>query len=165
MNRKAILGSTAALAVAAGVGVGVATLGGGSASGYGGGSSGTGTSTPATVRTASVGLGKVLTDGSGRVLYLFEADRPGVSNCANACAGVWPPLTTTGTPHAAGAAIASQLGSVRRGDGTTQVTYHGHPLYLYAGDNAPRDTNGQGLDQFGAKWYVLAPTGGKIDND
>ena len=60
----------------------------------------------------------------------------------------------------------SLLGSSSRGDGGgTQVTYHGHPLYYYAGDSQPGDTTGEGLNQFGAKWYVLASTGDKVDND
>ena len=56
-----------------------------------------------------------------------------------------------------------QLGTTARaGDGGTQVTYHGHPLYYYVGDSEPGDTNGQGLDQFGAKWYVVGAGGDKI---
>jgi predicted lipoprotein with Yx(FWY)xxD motif len=53
--------------------------------------------------------------------------------------------------------------TTKRTDGTTEVTYHGHPLYYYAGDAQPGDTKGQALDQFGAEWYVLAPSGSKID--
>jgi predicted lipoprotein with Yx(FWY)xxD motif len=54
------------------------------------------------------------------------------------------------------------LGTSIRGDGAGQVTYHGHPLYYYAGDSRPGDATGQGLDAFGAKWYVLASSGNKI---
>jgi predicted lipoprotein with Yx(FWY)xxD motif len=176
MNRKLIVGG-AGVVLAAGIGLAIATGSGGSATGgYGG--SGTGgyggtpsTTTPpgngtaaATVTTAKTGLGQILVDGRARTLYLFEADPPARSTCDNACASVWPPLTTTGTPQAGGGALAGQLGVLHRGDGTTQITYHGHPLYLYAGDTQPRATNGQGLDQFGAEWYVLAPSGNKIDN-
>jgi predicted lipoprotein with Yx(FWY)xxD motif len=134
MNRRAILGSAAALAVASGIGVSIVAVGDGSALGFGSGSSGAAVSAPTTVTTADTGLGRLLTDGRGRVLYLFEGDKPGVSNCAGACASVWPPLTTTSSPHPAGNAIAGQLGTLRRSDGTTQVTYHGHPLYRYVGD-------------------------------
>src|SRR6266496_1616063 len=156
MNRKLILGGAdAGLVLAAGVGLAVfAGSGGSTAGGYGGTRStatpsGTGTA-PATVTTANTGLGQILVDGRARTLYLFEADPPDKSSCDGACASVWPPLTATGAPH--------------RGDGGTQVTYHGHPLYLYAGDTQPRATNGQGLNQFGAEWYVLAPSGNKIEN-
>jgi predicted lipoprotein with Yx(FWY)xxD motif len=170
MNRKLILGGAAAgLVLAAGIGLAVATGSSGStAGGYGGTPS---TTTPsgtgkaaATVTTANTGLGQILVDGRAGTLYLFEADPPDKSTCDNACASVWPPLTTTGAPHAGGGAMSGQLGTLHRGDGATQITYHGHPLYLYAGDTQPRATNGQGLNQFGAEWYVLAPSGNKIDN-
>jgi predicted lipoprotein with Yx(FWY)xxD motif len=170
MSRKLVLGvGAAALVVAAGIGLVAATGSSGSAAGgYGAAPattapSATGTAT-ATVTTAKTGLGQVLVDGQDRTLYLFEADSAGTSNCASACASVWPPLTTAGAAHAGAGARAAQLGTLHRDDGTTQATYHGHPLYLYAGDTQPRATNGQGLDQFGAKWYVLAPSGNKIDN-
>jgi predicted lipoprotein with Yx(FWY)xxD motif len=100
----------------------------------------------------------------GRTLYLFEADSATGSTCYGSCAGARPPVTATATPHATGAASAVLLGTVRRTDGTTQLTYHGHPLYYYAGDAAPGNTAGQGLRQFGATWYVLNPGGDKIDN-
>ena len=60
---------------------------------------------------------------------------------------------------------ANLIGTTARADGTTQATYGGHPLYYYVGDKAPGDTTGQDIDQFGAKWYVLAKDGNKIDND
>ena len=60
---------------------------------------------------------------------------------------------------------ASLVGTTARADGTTQVNYAGHPLYYFVGDKAPGDTTGQDIDQFGAKWYVLAKDGKKIDND
>ena len=60
---------------------------------------------------------------------------------------------------------ASALGTTHRKDGTTEVTYHGHPLYYYAGDGKPGQTTGQDLNQFGAKWYVVSRAGAKVDND
>jgi predicted lipoprotein with Yx(FWY)xxD motif len=168
MNRKLIAGG-AGIVLAAGIGLAVATGGGSATSGYGGTPS---TTTPpgngaaaAAVTTAKTGLGQILVDGRARTLYLFEADPPNRSICDNTCASVWPPLTTTGTPQARGGALAGQLGTLRRGDGTTQITYHRHPLYLYVADSQPRATNGQGLNQFGAEWYALAASGDKIDND
>ena len=108
-------------------------------------------------------LGQLLVDGQGRTLYLFEADQPGMSSCNGACASAWPPYLSDATPHAGTGVTGSLLGTSARGDdGGTQVTYDGHPLYYYAGDSEPGDTAGQGLDQFGAKWYVLAPGGDKI---
>ena len=107
-------------------------------------------------------LGSILADSRGRTLYLFEADKGAMSACDGACANVWPPVTTTGKPHAGAGIAAAKLGTVKRGDGTTEVTYNGHPLYTYAGDTAAGQTSGQGLDDFGAEWYALSAAGSKI---
>ena len=71
-----------------------------------------------------------------------------MSTCYSACASLWPPLTTSGGVRGSSAILASQLGTTKRTDGTTKVTYHGHPLYYYAGDSNPGDTTGQGLNQY-----------------
>jgi predicted lipoprotein with Yx(FWY)xxD motif len=119
----------------------------------------------ATVDVESTGeLGKILVDSKGRTLYLFEKDTGTKSTCSGACAAAWPPLTTSGKPKAGAGANASMLGTTKRSDGTREVTYNGHPLYYYAGDQAAGDTNGQGLDQFGAEWYVLSPAGHKVED-
>jgi predicted lipoprotein with Yx(FWY)xxD motif len=110
-------------------------------------------------------LGSILTDGHGRTLYLFEADKGTASACYSACASVWPPLTTAHKPTAGKHVVAGKLGTTKRRDGKTEVTYNGHPLYYYAGDRKPGDITGQGVNQFGAKWYVLARTGKKIDTN
>ncbi|HEX5899381.1 MAG TPA: hypothetical protein VFY32_08270 [Solirubrobacteraceae bacterium] len=118
------------------------------------------TSRPATVKTGTSALGRIVVDGQSRTLYLFEKDRKGKSACAGACAQSWPPLLTKGAPKAASAAKASLLGTIKRSDGTTQVTYNEHPLYTFAGDQGKRGaTKGEGLDAFGAKWYVVAAKG------
>ena len=148
---------------------------GGGTSAYGAGGSG-GYGAPAATPSAAVGtaatvdlhgssLGQILVDAQGRTLYLFEADKNGKSNCDGPCAAAWPPYLSTGTPHAAMGATANLVGTTARADGTTQVNYAGHPLYYYVGDKAPGDTTGQDIDQFGAKLYVLAKDGNKIDND
>jgi predicted lipoprotein with Yx(FWY)xxD motif len=118
----------------------------------------------AALKVATTKLGRILTDGSGRTLYIFEKDKGKASDCTGACASVWPPLTAA-TGVAGPGLSASSLGSIKRPDGTTETTYAGHPLYTYVGDAKPGDTRGQGLDQFGAGWYVLAPDGKKIDTD
>jgi predicted lipoprotein with Yx(FWY)xxD motif len=111
-------------------------------------------------------LGTILAAGSKRMtVYLFEADKGSESTCSGACAGVWPPVTTSGSPQASGAAMAADLGTIKRSDGTTQVTYKGHPLYYYAQDKDDGDAYGEGVKSFGASWYVLAPSGNKIDHD
>jgi predicted lipoprotein with Yx(FWY)xxD motif len=117
-----------------------------------------------TVKVSTTKLGRVLTDGKGRTLYLFEKDKGTASACSGACAGIWPPLTA-GAAVAGPGVVSSDLGSIKRADGTTEATYAGHPLYTYAGDAKPGDTRGQGLDQFGAEWYALAPDGKKVDED
>jgi len=107
-------------------------------------------------------LGQTLVDGQGRTLYLFEADKVGKSECNGACASAWPPYVTNSALHPGTGVTGALLGTSIRGDGATQVTFHGHPLYYYAGDNRPGDAAGQGLTQFGAKWYVVASSGNKI---
>ena len=119
----------------------------------------------ATVSTAHTGLGRVIVNGGGRTLYLFEKDKRGHSACSGTCAAYWPPLLTTGKPVAMGGAKASLLGTIRRADGTKQVTFAGHPLYLFSGDSKRGQTTGEGLRDFGASWYVLTPLGKKIDRD
>lgn len=115
-----------------------------------------------TVETHSGPMGTFLTDASGRSLYLFAADTGPKSTCSGACATVWPPLTVSGSPTAAGATKANMLGTITRADGRKQVTYAGHPLYTYAADSAAGDTSGEGSNGFGAKWWLVAPSGQPI---
>jgi predicted lipoprotein with Yx(FWY)xxD motif len=114
------------------------------------------------VKTANSSAGKYLVGPSGKALYLFVADKNGKSACSGACAKVWPPLTTTGKPGASGGAMAADLGTITRSDGTKQVTYKGHPLYYYAADTGPGQTTGQGSNNFGALWWLVAPSGAAI---
>jgi predicted lipoprotein with Yx(FWY)xxD motif len=95
-------------------------------------------------------------------VYLFEADKGPASSCSGECAKVWPPVI--GSPKAAGLAQAAGLGTIKRADGTTQVSYKGHPLYLFIKDKDDGDAYGQGVNGFGAAWYALAPSGRKVDN-
>jgi predicted lipoprotein with Yx(FWY)xxD motif len=119
----------------------------------------------ATVKTRHGKLGTFLVAGNGRTLYLFEKDKTSKSTCSGQCAQFWPPLLTSGKAKAGGKAKASLFGTTRRSDGKLQVTYKGHPLYTFSQDAKPGDTMGEGFNAFGAKWYVLAPSGKKIDND
>jgi predicted lipoprotein with Yx(FWY)xxD motif len=116
-----------------------------------------------TVDLRTTQLGRILVDAQGRSLYLFEKDTGTASTCYGACAGIWPPLTVSGTPNAGAGVAAGKLGTTKRTDGKTEVTYNGHPLYYYVADTAPGQTQGQGLNQFGAGWDVLAPIGNKIE--
>ena len=134
-----------------------------------GGSSSTGASqtpTPASAATVAAAsnakLGTILVDGSGRTLYLFEADRGTSSTCYNACATYWPPLLTNGAPVAGTGVNPALLGTTKRTDGTIEVTYGGHPLYYVVTDHNPGDASGQGVDNFGAAWDVVGPDGKQI---
>lgn len=119
---------------------------------------------PAGLATALNPAGPILTDARGRALYLFEADKGSASTCIDACAKEWPPLTTIGAPMVGAGLNAAFVATSPRPDGTTQVTYNGHPLYFYDDDN-PGMTKGQGENSFGAKWYLLTPAGLKLDDD
>jgi predicted lipoprotein with Yx(FWY)xxD motif len=135
------------------------------AAGLTGSASGSSSAAGAKVGSRTSPLGRILVDARGRTLYLFEKDKRRVSTCYRACASIWPPLTTTGKPLAVRGAHAALLGTTKRKSRKVEVTYAGHPLYLYAGDAKRGDTRGEGLNQFGAKWYVLSPSGKKIDRD
>jgi predicted lipoprotein with Yx(FWY)xxD motif len=115
-----------------------------------------------TVKTQNGPLGSFLADGSGRSLYLFASDTSARSSCSGACATAWPPLTAKGSVSASGGAANSEVATITRADGTKQVSYAGHPLYYFAGDSAAGQTNGQGVDGFGALWWLVAPSGQKI---
>ena len=115
-----------------------------------------------TVDLAKGSLGPILTDSLGRTLYLWQADTGAKSTCTGACAAAWPPLVTTAKPTAGSGVMSSLLATTKRANGTKQVTYNGHPLYRFAGDTAPRQTNGQGSTGFGALWYVLSPRGDQL---
>jgi predicted lipoprotein with Yx(FWY)xxD motif len=117
------------------------------------------------IKTRTSSIGKFLVDGQGRTLYMFEADKPDMSNCSGGCSSIWPALTAKGKPSVSGGVNAAKLGTAKSSNGAMQVTYNGWPLYYYAGDQKPGDTAGQGLDDFGAKWYVVSPKGSKIDDD
>jgi hypothetical protein len=95
-------------------------------------------------------------------VYLWAKDSGGMSSCSGACASAWPPVTSSSAVTASGGAKSSDLGTITRSDGTKQVTYDGHPLYYYVGDSGPGMSSGQGSDQFGAKWWLVAPTGSDV---
>jgi predicted lipoprotein with Yx(FWY)xxD motif len=169
----ALTALTAAL-FAAGCGSGGGDTSGGSGGAYGGKGGAVGSDTTsaeasggetaggAIVSVGSVpGLGRVLVDSTGLTLYDFHKDKGTTSSCYGGCAEVWPPLVTEGETQASNGAMASELGTTKRKDGTTQVTYAGHPLYTYVEDKQPGDSKGNDIDSFGAEWYALEPSGAK----
>lgn len=163
----------AALAVLAVAGLAIAGCGSsgggttGSEGAYGGGSgegSKTAAASPeatgaAVVSAAQTKLGKVIVDSKGMTLYDFHKDKGTTSSCYGGCAAVWPPMLSEGKPQAGEGAMGSKLGTTQRKDGTTQLTYAGHPLYTFTEDTKPGETNGNDYSSFGAQWYALKPSG------
>jgi predicted lipoprotein with Yx(FWY)xxD motif len=126
------------------------------------GSTGASAQGGALVKLARVtGFGLFLTDSANRTLYAFDKDTKDTSNCSGTCAQNWPAFTTQGQPQADTGINATLLGTAKRSDGTTQVTYDGHPLYYFAGDKNPGDIKGQGV---GNLWHVLSPRGNPMLN-
>lgn len=105
---------------------------------------------------------QILVGRGGRTLYLFEKDTAGTSACSNSCAAVWPPVLTHGAPRAGAGVSTSLLATTTRGDGSSQLTYHGHPLYYYVSDSRAGQVTGQGLNQFGGLWYAVSASGDAI---
>ena len=102
---------------------------------------------------------RFLVGANGNALYVFTRDGPKKTNSSGRCAENWPPHVTVGEPTAGEGITASSLRTTTREDGSTQVTYNGHPLYCFANDEKPGNTNGQGL---GGSWFVLSPAGDPI---
>lgn len=116
----------------------------------------------ATVALARSKFGQILVDGKGRTLYDFPPDTTGMSTCYGACAALWPPFTTKGKPVGGPGVRASLLGTTKRKDGRLEVTYNHHPLYYFVTDRKPGQTTGQGVNQFGAPWWVISAAGKEI---
>jgi predicted lipoprotein with Yx(FWY)xxD motif len=155
--RKAVLGAAvAALAIV------LSACGGG---GDDQGSGATATTAAAqqaaegTVAVANTGLGEVLVDAKGRTLYVFTKDKGDQSVCSGKCAAAWPALTVTGAATPGTGVQASLLSTSKQANGSTQVTYGGKPLYYFAGDKAPGDTKGQGLN---GVWWVVRGDGSLV---
>jgi predicted lipoprotein with Yx(FWY)xxD motif len=116
----------------------------------------------ALVTTKHAKLGTILAYGPKHLtVYLFERDSGPHSTCTGPCAAAWPPVI--GKPSAGGSAVAADLGTTKRSDGKLQVTYKGHPLYMFIKDKDGGDAYGQGVKAFGAEWYTMAPSGSKVE--
>jgi predicted lipoprotein with Yx(FWY)xxD motif len=124
--------------------------------------SGSAAATSTVITTESASGSKFLISGTGHAIYLWAKDGKNSSACTGACASAWPPVPATGKVTASGSAVSSDLGTITRSDGTKQVTYDGHPLYYFAGDSGPGQANGQGSDNFGAKWWLVSPSGADV---
>src|SRR5690242_5161708 len=155
VRQIAIVASAAGLAVAP---LAIAACGGGGAT-----AATTPTQTtspsPTSVGTGKTALGTILVDSQGRTLYLFTHDSGTTSMCSGPCASAWPPLVATGAPTATSGANAALLGTSKRADGTSQVTYNGHPLYRFVKDQNAGETNGQGVTAFGGAFFTVTVAG------
>ena len=154
MKRTITLVTAAALSAA--ILVAVALAGSAAASG---------TSKGALVALRKTALGSVLVDARGRTLYLFEKDSRGRSACDGGCAAFWPPLLSSAKPRAGKGVRASLLGLTRRTNGKRQVTYAGHPLYLFVYDTKPGQTTGQGRTDYGGTWEAVTTNGRGVEAD
>ena len=114
-----------------------------------------------TISLRTTKAGKVLVAANGRTLYLFTADKAGESDCYGKCASVWPPLIAA-SPTVGRGLNASMLGTIKRTDGKLQVTYGGHPLYLFAKDTKAGEVRGEGIVHFGGTWWVVSAKGTEI---
>ena len=114
-----------------------------------------------TVHTGKTDVGTVLVDAEGKTLYAFAADSPGKSNCTDTCLQYWPAAKASGTvSHSSD--VTAKLATIKRSDGTTQLTVNGWPVYTYAADSGPGQATGQGSNLSGGRWWVVAPSGTQI---
>jgi predicted lipoprotein with Yx(FWY)xxD motif len=114
------------------------------------------------VATAATGIGTILVDGRGRTVYDFANDTGSTSTCDGGCAAEWPPVAAPDPLPASLPGVSGRLGSTTRGDGSRQLTVAGHPVYTFAGDGAPGQTNGNGITLDGGLWTAVAPAGSPL---
>ena len=113
------------------------------------------------VHTGKTDFGKVLVDSKGRTLYAFAADSPGRSNCTGSCLQYWPAAQASGSiSHSSD--VTAKLATIKRSDGSIQLTVNGWPVYTYAADSGPGQATGQGENLSGGLWWVVAPSGTQI---
>ncbi|HEX4701178.1 MAG TPA: hypothetical protein VH352_03540 [Pseudonocardiaceae bacterium] len=112
-----------------------------------------------TLKTEQGTAGVFLADSTDKTLYMFTSDKGTTSSCYGACATAWPQLLATGPVAVSGTAVAANVGTTKRTDGTTQVTYAGHPLYYFQNDSSAGQTKGEGVQ---GVWFMLAPAGTMI---
>jgi predicted lipoprotein with Yx(FWY)xxD motif len=108
-------------------------------------------------------FGQYLTDKDGRALYLFTPDKKEMSACYDKCAEAWPPAIASGKVQTSPNIKENLLGTLKRKDGKTQLTYGGHPLYYFVKDQGPGATAGQDVKGFGGEWYLVKPDGSKVE--
>lgn len=110
------------------------------------------------ITSASSNYGQMLFNDDGQAIYIWEREKSAKPRCYGDCAQAWPPVLTDGAPVAAGRVSAKKLGTTQRSDGTTQVTYNGHPLYYYT-DELPGEVRCHNVATHGGLWWVITPKG------
>jgi predicted lipoprotein with Yx(FWY)xxD motif len=118
----------------------------------------------AKIQLRRTSLGKILVDTSGFTVFRFSKDTGKKNTCvaSRECSRTWPALTSSGKPTAGPGVNASLLSTIRLPNGSTQVTYAGHPLYRYALASERAETSYVGVQQFGGKWYAVSATGSNV---
>lgn len=114
-----------------------------------------------TIELASSPFGEVLFGGDARAIYMFDKEKSSESECYDDCAVEWPPVLTKGDPQAKGGVSGGKLGTTKRDDGTTQVTYNGHPLYYYQ-DDPEGVVLCHNVPGFGGLWLALDASGNPV---
>jgi predicted lipoprotein with Yx(FWY)xxD motif len=145
--------AAAGLSVVALVLLGVAVAGAG-----GSGPAPAGTAATGGLKTATIGGATVLTNAKGLTLYWFAPDTAAKSVCYGSCAQYWPPVTGSAAAHAAG--VPGTFGTIKRTDGSSQITYNGHPLYTYIADSGPGQAHGDNLNLNGGLWHEITVSAG-----
>ena len=147
----------------AGAGLLLLSACGSSGSNYGGSSSspssGQSPTSSGAVSVGSTDFGNVLVDPAQMTLYAFANDSRGHSACTGSCATYWPPVPGSDAPKQSMASISATFGTIKRSDGSSQLTVDGFPMYTYAGDASPGQANGQGTNLSGGLWWVVSPDG------
>ena len=136
--------------------------GGGSTYGGGGSRPSQAVHTSGKITVTKTSAGRVLVDPRGRTLYVFARDPRGHSTCTGSCATYWPPVPGTDAKRGGSAAVSATLGSIKRADGSSQLTANGYPVYTYVGDHARGQANGQGTNLSGGRWWVVSPSGARV---
>ena len=111
-----------------------------------------------TITTGNSDFGPILFDSRNQAIYIWEVETTSTPECYGECAQAWPPVLTDGAPAATGAALPNLLGTTTRTDGSTQVTYNGHPLYYYV-DEGPGEVKCHNVATHGGLWWVVQPDG------
>lgn len=118
--------------------------------------------TGAVITTGDSEFGTMLFNDKGQAIYIWELEESAKAECYEDCAKEWPPVLTDGAPRAAGSVRNEMLGTTQRTDGTTQVTYNGHPLYYYAHEKAG-EVKCHNISTHGGLWWVIQPSGNRAD--